>query len=165
METVTFSTEDIELATKEANKLGVLKKSFTKGDGNLASQLAEIAACRYLGVEYGKSTFNYDLVYKNQRIDVKCKRCTSKPRENYLVSIATCTKTQNCDIYLFARILAPQYTEGWLLGWLPQEKFFEYALYFDKGDIDPYGDGTWTFKESGYQLPISELYPMRKLKE
>lgn len=165
MKEINLTSGDLVRARKYAENMGVLNKSFTKGKGNLVGQLGEIAACRYFGSVYGESTYQYDLVFNNMRIDVKTRGCTSKPREHYLVGVSTVTRRQNCDIYVFARVLTTNYSTAWLLGWTGREEFYDLATFFAKGQIDPTGGGVFKFAEDGYQMPISELHRMPVLRE
>lgn len=164
MEEIKLTTEDLELATIKANEMGALNHSYTKGAGNLVGQLGEIATCKYLGAKFGEATYQYDFIFNDLRIDVKTKGCTSKPRDFYFVGVNTCTPKQKCDIYLFTRVLKPSHDICWLLGWLPRDQFYDLAVFYKKGELDPFGDDIFRFREDGYQLPISELRSVKKLR-
>ena len=64
--------EQIERA-QELFDFKVLNNSITKGDGNLAGALGEVIVCDYYNGEQ-KNTYDYDLILKGKKIDVKTKR-------------------------------------------------------------------------------------------
>lgn len=163
METITLSQNDQLQAGREADSLGVLNNSITGGRGNLAGKLGEIAVARFLGVKRGRDTRDYDLLYEGKRIEVKTKNCTSPPKPSYRVSVAATNIRQQCDFYVFTRLLSDLKT-CYLLGFMPKEVFYKEAEYYEKGQVDPDGDGKWVFKESCYNMPIEALRGMEGLR-
>jgi hypothetical protein len=159
------------MARQKAEEMGKLNNSITAGEGNLAGFLGEFIAAQEIGAEVN-NTYEYDLLVGDTanliRIDVKTKRCTSKPRDFYECSIADYNTKQNCDIYVFTRLLwhkaKPQVWErGWLLGWLPKKDYFEQATFLKKGQVDP--SNNYTVKADCYNLKISCLNDMVTLGE
>ena len=51
-------------AEKQAKEMGNIAHSITKGQGNIAGFLAELAVAKYYGASQ-KNTYNYDLVMPN----------------------------------------------------------------------------------------------------
>lgn len=153
------------MARQKAEEMGKLKNSITEGEGNVPGFLGEFIAAEYLGAEVS-NTYEYDILAEEKRIDVKTKRCTSKPKDFYECSIAAFNTRQECDIYLFTRILwhkdKPKvWKKGWLLGWLPKEEYFEKATFLKKGQVDP--SNNFTVKADCYNLKISCLNDMETL--
>ena len=72
------------------------------------------------------NTYDYDIIKDDITYDVKTKRCTSKPKDYYECSVAALNTKQECDIYVFTRILPKKwsdnnYSEGWLLGYMDKK--------------------------------------------
>lgn len=147
--------EDRKRAEKMAEELGILNNSFTNGAGNAAGILGEIIVKDYFKLDFDHD-FDHDLTSKNKKIEVKTKRCTSKPRPEYYCSISKWSKHQICDYYVFVRILE-DYSKGWILGYISQKEFYNQATFNKKGEIDKTSKLGWTFKEDCYNLPISKL--------
>ena len=157
----------LQMARQKAEEMGKLNNSITKGDGNIAGFLGEFIAAREIGAEVDNS-YQHDLRFGTTTIDVKTKRCTSKPRDFYECSIAAYNTKQKCDIYVFTRLLwhkaKPQVWErGWLLGWLPKKEYFEQATFLKKGQVDP--SNNYTVKADCFNLKISCLNDMGTLGE
>lgn len=159
-------------AKRKAENLGKIRNSITGGGGNLAGYLAEIALTRHLEAENvscneGKEKHNHDLIYKGKKVEVKTKRRTVDPKEEYEVSIAATSVHQKPDIYAFVSITFKEKTgrgrsatyKGvdsiWLCGFVEREKYFERARYMRKGQIDI--SNGFRVHANMYNLPISEL--------
>lgn len=145
--------------------MGKLNNSITKGDGNIAGFLGEFIAAQNIGAEVN-NTYEYDLLVGERIIDVKTKRCTSKPRDFYECSIAAYNTKQKCDVYVFTRLLwhkaTPKVWErGWLLGWIPKEEYFRKATHLLKGHVDK--SNGFTVKADCFNLKISCLNDMETL--
>jgi hypothetical protein len=155
-----FDSSQINRAKKLAEQLGVLKNSITKGDGNFCAYLGEIALAKYLGVKRCSSQgdfYNRDIVYNGLKLEVKTKRRKAKPKEEYDVSIAATSKHQTPDIYAFLSLTmaAEKPLEIWLCGYYPRNKFFEDAVYWPKGKIDP--SNGFRVHSSMYNITIKDL--------
>lgn len=160
-------------AQRKAKALGSIKNSITKGGGNIAGYLAELALARYLNAENiscdeGAEKFNYDLMYEGKKIDVKTKRRTVDPKPNYEVSIADTSKHQKTDSYSFVSItfkekrgrgkLATYHgvKSIWLCGFISKEEYFNKAKFMSKGEIDP--SNGFKVHANMHNLPISSLH-------
>ena len=64
-----FDNEMIRAATDWAENLGGIYNSITKGDGNYAGRLGELALAKHLGVEV-KDHKDYDLIYNDSKVEV-----------------------------------------------------------------------------------------------
>ena len=146
-------------AEKQAKEMGNIAHSITKGQGNIAGFLAELAVAKYYGASQ-KNTYNYDLVMPNgTTIDVKAKRTTVKPRPNYECSVAAYNTKQNCDYYSFCRV-SNDFKIVWLLGTIKKEEYLDKSKKKTKGDIDP--SNNFIFKADCYNLKISDLPTLSK---
>lgn len=147
----------LQLAQKKADDLGALRNSIRSGAGNYVGFLGELVVCAYLGI-HTQNTYDYDLVYKNVKFDVKTKECTSPPKPFYECSVAAYNTTQQCKAYVFTRICKDK---AWILGWKGKEEYYSQASFLQKGDIDP--SNNFTVKADCYNLKISNLRSLEKI--
>jgi len=150
----------MKIAKKRAEELGQLRNSITRGEGNLAGILGELAINKVLGGEI-KDKRNFDIVFENGiKIDVKTKRCKSKPEEHYECSVSDYNTSQKCDKYVFVRILN-DYSKAWILGCIDKNVYYEKAVFIKQGQIDR--SNGWRAKCDCWNLPISSLDPIDTL--
>ena len=142
-------------ARKEAENLGVLANSITKGRGNVYGFLGEIIISEITEAEIQR-TYDYDLVLGAKRIDVKTKRCTSRPLPHYYCSLAAFNIQQQCDYYTFVRVME-DFSKAWILGIIEKKLFFKLATFNRKGEVDASSSVGWRFKADCYNLKISQL--------
>ena len=140
-----FDKRMIREATEWAENLGGIYNSITKGDGNYAGRLGELALAKHLGVEV-EDRKDYDIIYDGKKVEVKTKRRAVKPKPEYTVNVAATSKHQKPDSYAF---LSLEYTDRdsggnysdllhiWLCGYKSAEQFFEEAEFWPKGTPDP----------------------------
>ena len=164
---VNFSQELVDQALTEAEELGKLKGSITNGDSNAIGMLGELLVQRYLDCDR-TPTYDYDLVHKTWRLDVKTKGCTCVPQDCWDASIADWNTRQDCDAYVFVRV---QHLAGfkdifvgkaWIFGWMPKEEYFESATFHSKGSPDP-KHRTWKFSADCWNLEYSRLHSIKHL--
>jgi len=150
------TSAEIKLAAQMASDMGVLKNSLTRGGGSQAGFLAEIVVARHIGATQA-NTYDYDLVMPNGRtIDVKAKRTSVEPKENYECSIFAYNTTQACDDYAFCRVLNDMSTV-WILGIIKKKNYYKRATKRLKGEHD--ASNNFTFKADSYNMKISDLNP------
>jgi len=136
-----------------------LQGSITRGGGSPAGALGEIVVRDYLNYTHA-NTRDYDLCTdQGIRIDVKAKRCTSTPKPFYECSIAAHGTKQDCDEYIFVRVLN-NLQRAWILGRISKDEYFKKAVRHKKGDRDE--SNNFTFKSDCYNLEISELWPIQE---
>ena len=157
-----FDNEMIRAATEWAENLGGIYNSITRGDGNYAGRLGELALAKHLGVEV-EDHKDYDLIYNNSKVEVKTKRRATKPKQNYTVNIASTSRHQKPDSYAFLsleysdRDSAGRYSDLlkiWLCGYKDADQFFEEAEFWPKGTTDP---PFFTAHRDMYVMKIGEL--------
>jgi hypothetical protein len=147
-------TEDIiTRAKKKAASVGILQGSITGGLSNVVGAIGEVIVGDALGAT-DVNTVNYDLIKDGNRIDVKTKRCNTKPFPNYDCSVASHGLQQDCDTYVFVRIKIDM-TRAWILGGISKDRFLKQATRYSKGDVDP--SNGFVFKADCYNIPISKL--------
>ena len=172
MRRIEFNEQMITLAAKKAEQLGTIKNSITKGAGNVAGYLAEIALSEHLGCsniscDPGEYKYDFDLLKNGKKIEVKTKRRTVDPQLHYEVSIAEASKHQQTDFYAFTSITFAQKTglglnskyyspeSLWLCGFMSSKEYFKRARFLKKGDIDE--SNGFTVKANMFNLPIRNL--------
>lgn len=146
-----------------------LRGSITKGKSNFFGALGEIIIRDFfISQNYDVETVNnyhYDLIINEKKIDVKTKRTTVAPDEEYNCSISSFNTKQKTDYYFFVRITEDSKT-GFLLGYLSKKSFFEKATFNQKGELDENG---WVFKDDCYNVKIKDLnkfkYEVRDITE
>ena len=151
-----ISKQQIERASK-LYLFKQLKGSITKGKSNIYGALGEIIIYdKYKKDGFNvddNSTYDYDLIIDNYKIDVKTKRTTVTPKSDYLCSISSFNTKQKCDIYFFVRI-NENMKECYLLGYKRKIDFFNEATFNKKGSLDV---NRWVFKDDCYNLKIGML--------
>ena len=134
----------IEKAQDWAKYLGSINNSITKGGGNLAGRLGELALANHLGVCV-EDHKDYDMIYKGEKIEVKTKRRTVPPQYSYDVSVAATSTHQKPDRYAFISIEFEGKTATgfyhkvksiWLVGDMAADKYFKLATEWNRGDED-----------------------------
>jgi hypothetical protein len=150
-------------ASKKANSLKILNNSITEGKGNIAGFLGEEIALSFLIHSLEKNTFDFDIILNDLKIDIKTKRTSVIPLPHFECSVSNYNTKQECDIYLFTRVLEIDgfISRGWLLGYIEKKRFYEKAIFHKQGEVD--SDNNFTFKADCYNLSISELYPVNNL--
>jgi len=159
MRHVKINKKHIQQARKMSDAMGQLNNSITKGQGNIIGFLGEIIVAEYLNIILN-NTYDYDLVYKNKKIDVKSKRVTTPPKSYYECSIAALNTKQKCDLYVFTRIKNDLST-GWILGYLEKNKYLNDSKFLKKDEIDL--DNNWKVITDCYNLPINKLKDVKEL--
>jgi len=136
---------------------GTLQGSITGGTGKVIGALGEIIVRDLFGHKQ-VNTKDYDLVDETGRtIDVKTKHAKATPRYYYECSVAAHGVTQNCDEYVFVRML-PNLSKAWILGSIDKSEYFVKAKRHKKGEVDE--SNGFTFKSDCYNLEIKDLCPL-----
>ena len=148
-------------AREKASTVGILQGSITGGTSNVVGAIGEIIVADSIEAKQ-INTYDYDLVKDGVRIDVKTKRCNTKPLPNYDCSVALHGTKQDCDTYVFVRILT-DLTKAWILGGISKQSFYKEATLYRKGDVD--SDNGFMFKADCYNLKIDKLSPVHEIKK
>lgn len=147
-----------EAQLKSGDTMG-LQGSITGGGGSPAGALGEIVVRDYLNYIQA-NTAHYDLYTdRGIRIDVKTKRCTSPPKPFYECSITAHGTKQECDEYIFVRVLK-SLQKAWILGRISKDDYFANAIRHKKGEKDE--SNNFTFKSDCYNLAIEDLWPIHE---
>lgn len=159
---IQITLDHINQARDLAKDLGIIKNSFTNGHGNLYGFVGEVIVNDYLGVTYNKNTNtkDYDLIYNGHRIEIKTKKCTSAPKEDYLCSVANTSLHQNCDYYVFIRVSA-NLDKSWICGIISKKELLSAGFSAKKGDLD--GKNGFSFKVDCQNIAISKLKSIKDI--
>lgn len=142
---------------RELYEFSNLKDSIMEGRSNIYGALGEILVYdQYISIAEYAGFYDYDLLIKDRKIDVKSKKTTVIPQPHFHASVANANISQDCDYYCFVRIHESFYT-GWLLGWKNKDEFFEKADFHKGGESDPQSSFGWQFRDDCWNLPIREL--------
>tara|TARA_R100000152_G_C6775395_1_gene203791 strand:+ start:948 stop:1487 length:540 start_codon:yes stop_codon:yes gene_type:complete len=159
----TPSSQDIALAHERSCAMGILPGSYMKGMGNLTGCLGEIAVNAYLPRSryVGNEVYTHDLVYKKQKVEVKSKVCSGRPKPEFSAFVNTKKiDAPKNDVYFFTRVRR-DLAYVFLVGWLPSYTLIDEAQYRKVGDVEESG---FVFKSNGYHLSIDELNPPAQFK-
>jgi hypothetical protein len=160
---IPIKKEWIDEATAYSQNMGKLNNSITDGEGNVAGFIGEIIVSLIISGTRC-NTYDYDLIKDGKFIDVKTKRCTSFPLDEYECSIAAYNTKQKCSHYVFTRILNPEYSMCWVLGYMEKDEYFKTARFCKAGDVDKKSGHGWKFKADCYNLEIGKLKDVRELR-
>ena len=105
-------------------------------DRTLIGYLGEQIIMDYLSLSNSQETFEYDLMYKGKKLEVKSISCKFKPYLHYLCTVNSFNLSgvhkQQADYYIFLRILNDK-SKAWILGYIPCSVFWEKGKYVEKG--------------------------------
>ena len=85
---INIGEDVIKKAEIKANKMGILRNSIMQGKGNIVGFLGEEIVKNYINAEES-NTYDYDLIKKGIKIDVKTKKTKVKPLPHYEASVTT----------------------------------------------------------------------------
>ena len=156
---VPITPQMVEKARAWDAEMGQLANSITGGEGNIAGYVGKYLVSGLLGVPLTK-TYNYDMVFKRYKVEVKTKRCTSPPKMSYECSIAAFNPRQSCDLFVFTRVMK-DLSRGWVLGCLSPLDYFRLCVKHEAGEHDP--ENGFTFHCRTFNVPIKKLSPIDTL--
>jgi hypothetical protein len=156
-----------------------LKNSIMDGQRNVMAKLAELHYIKMLynladdKMEWGSntsfdSTYNFDILYYGNKIDVKTKQRTAPgtPRSDWDASIWAATKNrQFCDTYAFCQVNSitakgDDFTTFMFYGHIGKDDYFKKSRFLRKGQID--GSNGYKVADDCYNLLYTELHPLSK---
>lgn len=140
-----------------------LNNSILEGEGTIYGLVIEEIVKDLYGWQpaTGRDIFDYD-VYDPQylgRVEIKTKRCTSKPLFYYNCTVCAANYTQRCDYYMFARV-HNDLSMAYIVGFLPAHIFraSKKVTPAKIGEEDPERPG-WSFKWDCYNIEVADLWP------
>ena len=145
-----------ELSSEVQKNYSNNKDSIRKGLGHYYAKIGELVVCNQYGWNHA-NTFDYDIEAGNNKIEVKVKERSVKPRPNFLATVAAANTRQKCTHYLFCSTIKDKVC--YIIGAITKEDFLKKATFRKLGEIDhdSPSNQVWTFKADCYNLPYSEL--------
>ncbi len=171
-----YTEEMVKEARKEAVKLGSLNNSILRGAGNVAGFLGEIATTSFLNADRisnkeGTDKYHHDIIWNNEKCEVKTKRRLKPPLPDYDVSIAATSLHQRpfVESYLFVSLeferseyrhdIGGKVYMGlkkiWLVGKKSSKDYFQQATFYPEGQIT--GSNNFRTVRDMFNLPIKDL--------
>ena len=143
---------------KEQSKFGADKER------TLVGYVGEFMVMEHLKVDDGDDDYEYDIIYRNKKIEIKSISCKFKPHLDYLCTVNSFDPNgmhkQDADYYIFTRI-KNDLSEGWILGFIKCKEFFEKGLFVKKdSNVIP---GVRFSRANATTLPIIELNPIENI--
>ena len=129
-----------------------LNKSIMRGGCNIIGALGEVMIQDIFVHQDTASTYDYDLIIDNDRIDVKTVKVTNKPNKFFNAKIPAYQKFQKTDYYFFGYVTA-DLKEYYLAGYIAKEQFFNLAELKRAGDTE----SNFTFRCDTYILKAGRL--------
>ena len=139
-------------------------KTFTKNktgkSAYIVGALGEVVVGDYLGVTphiYNSpdDVYNYDIMYKGIKIEVKSKGVSNPPKPFYDCGVLGYNIKQKCDQYWFVNILK-DLSRAFIVGYMPKDEFYKTAKFCeagtDRGNI-VYKWDNWTMKIDNLKDP------------
>ena len=162
MKLVEITDEMLEEAKKRALEIPKdLKNSILKGQGNVVSFIGQMAVEKLTGATK-ENTYNWDIKLNEKKCEVKSKKRTVPPRENYECSVTNANTKQKCDYYVFVIVL-DDLKKAWVLGYLEKEEYYKKAVFLKKGQLDP--SNNYTVKADCWNVKIQDLKDITELYE
>ena len=143
----------IDNANRKAKELGHLNNSIRCGEGIFIGFLGEELVKQHLGLT-DSNTYDFDLIYKNKKLEVKTKERTVQPKSFYNATVAAYNPNQKCDAYVFTSILK-NLSVGWICGFIDKAEFYAKATFNRKGDPET---PLFKFKADCYNLTYDKLH-------
>jgi hypothetical protein len=149
-----------EQATEYAKLIPELNNSIKKGKGRYAGCLGEIVLNDFFKSRNPKDSvivgdYQYDIIYKGAKVEVKTKQTTVAPRSHYDASVTACNVKQQCDFYFFMRIDDKDWKTAWLCGVVAREEFMNRSIFHRKGEVDT--SNNYVFKQDCYNIKHSDM--------
>jgi len=145
-----------------------LPNSITAGKRTPYGMLAEVGLDEYYGAStwrhsVSREIYNCDRVHPAlQEIDIKAKFCTSRPKLNFLGSVADTRKSggmPKCDWFIHVRVLE-DFSKLYICGFIPRDLFAAFAFYGVKGEREepnnPYN--LFCFTENCWNVPYGRMF-------
>jgi len=135
-------------------KFKALDKSIMQGKCNIVGALGEIMVhdiFENLNIKKN-STFNYDLMIKNHKIDVKTCKIKHEPNYNCNAKIPAYQRFQRTDFYFFGFVTA-DLKKYYSAGYISKKDFFKIATLKKEGE----NENNFVFRCDTYIVKIFQL--------
>lgn len=155
-------TDEQRKRAEELYDFKVLNGSVTQGKGNKIGAIGEIIVWdRYEKLANYVGSYDYDMLIKGVKVDVKTKAQNIPPATHHTYNIFAFNTRQKCDYYCFVVVLN-DLTKAWIVGWKKKEDFIKEAKFRKKGEVDDVGGHI--FPSDCYCLKYNQLENKNKQK-
>ena len=154
-----ITDEMISMAKLRREKMpGVIRNSIMGGNRTFEGCLGEVVVAIHMNAKY-ITTYDFDLVCKEYKIEVKTKVRSVLPKPHYEVSIANFNTKQECDYYVFVSLYCPKGKtlpeKAHIVGCYPPKQYINDAKFLKQGEIDP--DNNFVVRADCWNMKISDL--------
>lgn len=171
---VELGPEDIKIAAKEVYEAETRPSRLSCEFGfnphrTLIGFLGEQALFKFLKLKESPIDYEFDIIYRGWRIDVKTTACNFKPplKENFY-AIANSSKPNEMtipksDFYVFIRLHKDKikhFDRAWIVGYMSVGEFIRKGRYLPLGYKEP---GIEVRTSPMTVLPIPQLHPIENL--
>jgi hypothetical protein len=113
-----------------------LSRFGSERERTLFGYLGEQMVMSILDIKHDDDDFNFDLMYRQRKLEVKSISCKFKPPQHFLCTVNSFDLSgvhqQEADYYVFCRILNNK-SLGWILGFIGCKDFFKFGTFVQKG--------------------------------
>lgn len=128
-------TDSQRLRAQKLYDFKALNKSIMGGGCNIIGALGEVMVQDIFIHQDTASTYHYDLIIQNYKIDVKTGKVSRQPDKYYNAKIPAYQKFQENDYYFFGYVTA-DLKEYYLAGYIAKEQFFNLAELKKAGETE-----------------------------
>lgn len=168
--------EHVEIAIEYYHSLKKLNNSHTDQQGKIPGKIGELVSLPLIGGAIANN-IHYDILHPSQaRFEVKTICCTSRPYPDYLCHVSDYNPNQDCDYYLFVRLLQLKnlgpdlpvwhrhvYPKAWVLGLSPKWEFDKLKFLLKKGQLDPTSKKPYPIPFTCWNIQGKHLWDIRSL--
>lgn len=133
-----------------------LNGSIMKGSSNIYGAMGEVVVVDYFTKLYHlvwHQTYDYDMIIKGKRVDVKTKKYNIDPQPDMNCTIPDHSPRQKCDYYFFT-YCREDLSKVFILGYIGKKDFWEKAVLKKKGEHDV---GNFYFRCDTRVIKIEQL--------
>lgn len=135
----------------------------SEADRILVGYVGEVAVMKALDIRRAEDGFDFDLLYRERKLEIKTVSCKAPPPPHYLCTVNSVNPEgvhkQAADLYVFVRVRY-DLALAWILGFIPCPEFFTRGRFVKKGETVA---GVVFAKANATVLPISNLMPIKHL--
>jgi hypothetical protein len=106
-------------------------------------------------------SYDFDWISdKFKLFEIKAKERNVKPDTWHNCTVYNYNTKQRCEYYLFTSVYG-DHSQGWIIGYISKDDFYQKATFFKKGQADPdERGGKYVFPADCYNLKIEQLTPL-----
>jgi hypothetical protein len=158
--TVTFDKETwdtlIDLSKIKAATLPKNKHQVMEGARAYIGFLGEYIFVYVFNGVINDDDWQWDVLIKQKKVDVKTKSCKTVPQGNYLADFPARQKSYNCDSYYFIRVDIEKRT-AYMLGGVTKENMYSYGKLYEAGEYVEGSPINFRYDVPHWAIPISLL--------